>query len=267
MTADITTKTYKKLIIEVNTSVFNFCVFNTLNNQVIQCKSYPLETNVVIDEAIWKIFIQNVILNESYDDVVVLHQTNINTFVPSALFDPNFLGSYLQYNNKVFETDDFAFDYIDTYDLNNIFVPFTQINNYLLEHFNTFDYKNSHSVFVKKMLDLSKNNDEKQVYINFKENNFEIVVIKNKQLLLFNSFNYKTIEDFIYYLLFTFEQLQLNPELVPLQFIGNITENSDYFKIAFKYIRNCNLLDVNALANNFNISTTETLQHYLLLHS
>jgi hypothetical protein len=38
--------------------------------------------------------------------------------------------------------------------------------------------------------------------VHFSEGHFEIIVIQNQKLLLFNSFDYQT-EDFIYYVLFT----------------------------------------------------------------
>jgi hypothetical protein len=36
-------------------------------------------------------------------------------------------------------------------------------------------------------------------------------------------------EDFIYYVLFTAEQLSLNPENFPLELIGNIDSESEFF--------------------------------------
>jgi hypothetical protein len=47
--------------------------------------------------------------------------------------------------------------------------------------------------------------------VHFSEGHFEIIVIQNQKLLLFNSFDYQT-PDFIYYVLFTAEQLSLNPK-------------------------------------------------------
>ena len=137
----------------------------------------------------------------------MLHDNNINTFVPKSLFDSDNIASYLQYNVKVFETDFFAVDEINTYEINNVYVPFVNINNFLLDQFESFNYKNTNSILVQKILDKSKNIDEKQVFVHFQENHFEIVVVKNQELLLFNSFHYSTAEDFIYYLLFTCEQL------------------------------------------------------------
>ena len=267
MNQDITQKTYKKLCFEVANSNLSFCVIDMISNKIVTYKSYAINPKNVLEEELWKVFVENPILEAQYDDVVVLHNSNLNTFVPSSLFDPNYLGSYLQYNSKVFETDYFAFDYLDTYDLNNVFIPYTSINNYLLDHYETFDYKNCNSIFVKKALDFSKNKDTKQVWVHFQQDRFEITVTKNTNLLLFNTFIYNSLEDFIYFLLFTYEQLQLNPEIIPVQFLGDISEESAAFKLAYKYIRNCSLLDVSNLKAVLDVDTKDLLKHFILFHS
>lgn len=267
MTKDITQKKYKKLSLEVSFSSVSFCIYNLITNKVEAFNNKFFDEKAVIEEELWNFFLANPVVQQEYDEIVVLHQTNLNTFVPTSLFDPSQIGSYLQYNNKVFETDYFAYDYLDNYELNNVFIPYTAINNYLLDQYSTFDFKNSHSIFVKKVLDISKNKDYKQVWIHFQQNKFEIVVTKNQQLLLFNSFQYKTLEDFIYYTLFTYEQLQLNPELVPVHFIGPIDEENEYFKIAFRYIRNCSILDVQNISEQLGVTSKDLLKHFTLFHS
>jgi len=92
-------------------------------------------------------------------------------------------------------------------------------------------------------------------------------VVQNQKLLLFNSFEYKTPEDFIYYILFTAEQLQLNPENFQLELLGTIQEEDAYYKIAFQYIRNVSLLDVSNIENNNDLSKADNLKHFLLLQS
>jgi hypothetical protein len=69
---------------------------------------------------------------------------------------------------------------------------------------------------------------------------YDIVVTKANRLILFNSFRYQSSEDFIYYILFTCEQLGLNPENVSLQFAGEIEKTSAAYFITSKYIRNIN---------------------------
>lgn len=229
--------------------------------------SILFEKNKVIEEQLWRTFVDYPILTKSFDEVMVIHDNNLNTFVPTSLFDVHFLASYLQYNTKVFETDFFTHDVIFPYEMNNVYVPFVNINNFLLDQYETFEYQNANSILVKQLLDLSKNKEEKQVFVHLQKEHFEIVVVKNQQLLLFNSFQYNTPEDFIYFILFTCEQLQLNPETISVQLFGNCTEEDAFYKIAFKYIRNCSLLDVSNKASILDVSSSELRNHFILYHS
>ena len=270
MSTNITDKNYKKLSLQVTLNGFSFCVFDTLNNKIVALKEIELNnfsSSSKVEDLYWKAFNDHPELKEKYDEVIVLHDSNLDTFVPIALFDEEFLGSYLQYNTKVFETDFFAFDALPNYEMNHVFIPFVNINNYLLDQFSTFNYKHVNTILVSKLLELSKNIDEKQVFVHFSKNKFEIIVVQNQKLLLFNSFDFVTKEDFIYYLLFTTEQLNLNPENFKVQLLGVISEDSELFEIAFKYVRNVSLLDVSNIENNNDLSKTDNLKHFILLQS
>jgi hypothetical protein len=173
----------------------------------------------------------------------------------------------LQYNTKVFETDFFAFDEITNYQMNAVYIPYVNINNFFIDQFGSFDYRHANSILVSKLLDASKNNDNKKMIVHFNPGHFEIIVIQNQKLLLFNSFEYKTHEDFIYYLLFTAEQLNMNPESFQLELLGTISEEDDFYKIAFKYIRNVSFLDVADLQKSNSFSTAQNQQHFILFNS
>ena len=103
--------------------------------------------------------------------------------------------------------------------------------------------------------------------VNFNMGHFEIVVLQNQKLLFFNSFDYKTPEDFLYYLLFTAEQLNMNPENFQLELLGTITQEDDFYQLAYKYIRNIDFFDVSELQKNNDFSTAENLKHFILFQS
>ena len=105
------------------------------------------------------------------------------------------------------------------------------------------------------------------MFVHMAKNHFEIIIVQNQHLMLFNSFDYKTPEDLIYYLLFTAEQLNMNPESFRLEFIGDIAENDPYFKIAYKYIRNVSIFDITDLKPNNTFSTADNLRHFILFQS
>ena len=61
--------------------------------------------------------------------------------------------------------------------------------------------------------------------------------------MFYNIFEYQTKEDFIYYILFTLEQLDLSTETTNISIIGAINEQSELYKILYTYIRNISFLN------------------------
>jgi hypothetical protein len=270
MNQNIINKSYRKLNLLVSQSGFSFCEIDTLNNTILSFEEIIFETQnhtQSVENLYAKVFTESTLLQSKFDEVVVIHDNNLSCLVPTALFDENSLGSYLQYNAKVFETDFFAFDSLDNYEMKSVFIPFVDINNTCIDQFGSFDYKHSSSVLISKLLDLSKNNDSKKMFVHLQDNHFEIVVVQNQKLLLHNSFDYKTPEDVIYYILFTAEQLLLNPENFLLEFLGKINEESDFYKIVYKYVRNVSLFDVSDLQTKNTFSEAINRSNFILFNS
>ena len=268
--ANITEKKYQKLTIQVSLTGMSFSNFDTLNNKVLALENIDFDTadaNFKVEDSITKILSENSYFKGSYDEIIVLYDNHLSTFVPDPLFDESYLGSYLQYNTKVYETDFFDFDTLTIAPIHNVFVPYVNINNIFIDHFGTFTYKHISTVLVSRLLERSKNIDDKKMFVHLAAHHFEIVVVQNQHLLLYNTFEYKAPEDLIYYLLFTAEQLNMNPESFKLEFLGNIAEEDAYFKIAYKYIRNVSVIDINDLKENNSLSTSENLKHFILLQS
>lgn len=266
----ITEKNYRKLLLKVSLSGFSFAVVDTLSHSVLTINevSFAKYENPSYTEECYKTAISEYSeLTYKYDEIVVLHNNNLSAFVPQALFDENYIGSYLQYNVKVFESDFFTFDVLENYQINNVYVPYVNINNLLLDVFPSFDYKHKSSVLVEKLLDLSKNDDDKQMFVHFEDKSFEIIVIQNRKLLFYNSFDFLTHEDFAYYLLFTVEQLGMNPEFFTLKLLGNIAKEGEIYKIAYTYVRNVSLLDVSYLSEKNTLDSTHNLTHFILVQS
>jgi hypothetical protein len=68
-------------------------------------------------------------------------------------------------------------------------------------------------------------------------------------------------------LLFTAEQLNLNPEYFRLQLLGDIAEDSELFRMAFKYVRNVLMLDVSELQHHNEFPAETNRKHFILFNS
>lgn len=267
--ANITQKNYRKLSMQISPDLVSFCCTDTLSGLVLWIKEIPMLIDLggSTETRFHELFKSESVLNDPYDEVVVLHNNPYNSFVPEPLFDEDFLGSYLQFSTKVFETDYFAFDQLKTYEMNNVFVPYANLNRLLQDKFGSFKFNHSATSLVSGLLEKSKNIDERQVYAHIQQTRFELVVVQNQKLLLYNAFDYRTKEDFIYYLLFTAEQLSLNPEQFKLHLFGQINKEDEIFQMAYKYVRHVDLLEVSHQQIRNSQSETENRKHFVLLQS
>ena len=115
---------------------------------------------------------------------------------------------------------------------------FVYLNNFLFDKFGSFDYRHSSTVMVESLLKKTTPKDESIFYINVENGFFQITVIQNNKLVLYNAFDFKTKEDFIYFILFTAEQLEMNPDVFKLYLSGQIDKESVLYKIVYTYVRN-----------------------------
>jgi len=247
---EVTSK--RKLSIQFSLDGFSFCTTNT-HNEVIEFSSYSFSKTKnspeLILEKLQDIFKKEKSLQYDFETVTVIHQNNLNTLVPNEYFKKDALKSYLKYSIKTIATDLITFDELDFMNSKNVYVPYVNINNFLFQNFGEFEYKHYSSVMLEKLFSIATN--DICCYIHVSKSTFDIVIIKNSNLQFFNIFEYKTKEDFMYYVLFTLEQLELSTEETLVSVLGDIEEDSDLFRLMYTYIRNIDFLSSkNAVFNN-----------------
>ena len=147
----------------------------------------------------------------------------------------------MKYSVKTIATDLIVYDELECIDTKNVYIPFVNINNFLFQNFGEFEYKHHSSILLEKLF--LQSNASLHFYVNISHSIFDIVVIEDAKLLFYNIFEYQTKEDFIYYVLFTLEQLELNPEETIISLLGDIDKESSLFKVLFTYVRNIRFLN------------------------
>ncbi|WP_341215118.1 DUF3822 family protein [uncultured Wocania sp.] len=240
-----TNKDYNKLTnlelsIQISLSGLSFCILQsdiktitTLKHVGFEKKLNPFE---VLDKLI-HLFNTESVLQASFSNVNIIYTNELSTLVPKPLFKEDCLADYLKFNSKILKSDFIAFDTIELNDSVNVYVPYVNVNNFIYEKFGNFTYKHFSTILIERILFIEKNVDNTKVYVNVNTNYFEIIVVEKGKLIFYNTFEYTTKEDFIYYILFTAEQLKLNPETLNLILIGDIIKDDEFYKIVYKYIR------------------------------
>ena len=238
------TSNYHKLSIQISLNGLSFCILDTIGNKIEKServqfpKKYsPFEVQNKLKETLEK----HKVGDTSYNEVVVVHRNNFFSLVPNAIFDKNELASYLKFNAKILSNDHISYDEIESYDMINVYVPFVNINSYIYNLFGEFEYLHSGTVMIQSLLSAYNNGNETVCYAHISEQQLDITVISKKKLVLYNSFNFLSEEDFIYYLLFVFEQLKLDIESVKLRLFGNIKESDEICNLCYKHINNVSI--------------------------
>lgn len=233
--------TYAELSIQISLSGLSFCILNSFTKHVEILKHIDFnkhETPHALLEHVKSIFKNEKCLQQEFNEILIIHNNELSTLVPSPLFNKNHLADYLKYNSKILKSDFITFDEIEMNDSVNVYIPYVNINNYIYEQFGEFTFKHISTILIESILLIEKNAFEPKLYVHVGARNLEILSISSSGALQFyNSFEYSSDEDFIYYLLFTLEQLKLNPETISLVFVGDIQENSDLYQMAYRYIR------------------------------
>ena len=259
-TADFIYSRENHISIQLSLDGFSFCILNENKNQIEKLRHFSFEDQSPTPEKHLKnvknLFEAEKELQQRYNTVSISHVNQLSGLVPKPLFDETRMKDYIKYSSNTFDNDYIVFAEIANHDLNNVYIPFDNVNNNFLDRYGSSEYKHFSTVLIKSLLDTFKFSEHPHMFAHIRERQFELVVIANNKLLLYNSFNYQEKEDFIYYVLFTAEQLGLNREKFELMLSGNVTKEGPLFALAYKYIRKVSLLE-NRFKFNFPEKVTE----------
>jgi hypothetical protein len=230
-----------KLSIQISLNGLSFCVLDSISNTIIKQESTTFSEELIPFQVLKKlkeVLENNEIDKMSFSNVTIIHRNTFFSLIPKALFDEKEVANYLKFNAKILANDLIAWDEILNFDIINVYVPFVNINNYIYGLYGEFVFQHNGTVLIQSLLNNFDGGKEPVCYVHVLEQQLDIIVIANKKLLFYNSFNFSTKEDFIYYVLFVIEQLKLDVETIKLKLFGNIEEDDQLFNVCFKYVRN-----------------------------
>ena len=247
---EVTSK--RKLSIQFSLDGFSFYISNT-HHIISKFTSFnftkPIKSPELILKKIKEIFKNEKTLQQDFETVSVVHQNNLSTLVPNQYFKDDNLNKYLKYSVKTITTDLIVYDDLNFIKAKNVYVPFVNINNFIFQNFGEFEYKHHSSILLEKLF--LQSDDSLNFFVNISQSLFDIVVLKDSKILFYNNFEYQTKEDFIYYILFTLEQLELSTDKTKVSLLGDINKQSELYKILYTYVRNISFFNSkNPIFNN-----------------
>jgi hypothetical protein len=230
------------LALQVNDDLFRVCITDTKTNRCLLLEDYQFTSIKSVKDLIQQldfIYDDHHTLQAGYWKSIKLSIKNKNfSLVPDSLFDKTYLKEYLNINCSV-NGKEVYYHKQKTTDTVNIYAA----DKELIEWFKAkYPHKairifHNTSSFIEGLMIDKAVQEERSVFIVSEKNLITVLVKKNKRLEFCNSFSYVTPEDFIYFVMFVYDQLKLNPETTPVTIWGEVTPDSAIYSKLYKYIR------------------------------
>ena len=215
------------LVIEISATMLQFCELQSETNCPVYICAFPFDNavNKGVSEQLVMAINHFGFSKKVYKTVLVNEVSSRFTLCPTSFYEPDTTRTLLEFNCGDIENDLVLTDEINA-SIKLVYSVSESIKSVLDKLFPQHKLKHNNTVLARLMLnseELSKEN----MLIYIREHTIEIIVKQQQQLLLVNQYSIKTNEDVLYYILFIFEQYQLNPLSALLTVIGNIETNSE----------------------------------------
>jgi hypothetical protein len=256
---------HKRLSVQIALTGLSFLITNSERDEVLLFAEKKFNTSRTPEELLIEIdtmMREDLAAHTEFESVSVIYANAEYTVVPTPLFDENSASDYLKFNAKILMNDFIAFDEIKSRELDVVYVPYVNINNYLFDKFGSFQYFHAATILLESLHGAYKFLEEPAVYVHVGAQSFDLVIQRQGGLLLCNTYHYSTAEDFIYYILFSFEQLRINPDTANVILMGAVKENDALHAIAYTYIRNISFFENDQ--SKLEISEASAHEHVLL---
>tara|TARA_B100000900_G_scaffold416222_1_gene450231 strand:- start:6893 stop:7708 length:816 start_codon:yes stop_codon:yes gene_type:complete len=244
--------------IQISESSLKYCVIEKSNYHIEFFKIFPSLKNII-----------NTINNE---DILKLNFSSSNiifenlscTLVPQEFYSKENNKKFLDFNTE--KNGIIKSDKIKNIDAFLIYSFDKKINNIIETILPKAKQQSQQSILIDLFSNM--NNDKQHAYINIENNKLIITIFKENKLIFNNTFEYISLEDILYYTLFSFEQLKIDREKVEVNLFGDINDKDETFKLLYEYIRNIHIAkDEKKFIFPVESSIKSENTHYTLLHS
>lgn len=267
--SDSKTSEYQ-LFLQISKSGLSYTIFNTQTSTFIGFESF-LFNDIYNDYSILnplnQVIEETTLLKKSFNKFVVSYVNNRATLIPKPLYKADELKKYHLFNFTEQEEDVYLSDYVLNLSAYNIYsIPdfivnmFKNLDNVSFRHFST-------ALIEASLLHAKKTNALSLIDVHVLPQSFQIISVKNQTLELYNSFNYQTSEDFIYYLLFVLNQLNIKSNEAIIRLTGEVDKNSAIYDMLHKYIQTIDFCEnPNELNYSYVFEQTQKHYHYALFN-
>lgn len=186
---------------------------------------------------------KNELLIRKFQKTVIITPASKYTIVPGALFAADKSSEYFSFVHQLDNGEELNSTKLFFDEAVLIYASDLAYNQIIKDYFPHSAALPGVAAFVDFILPRYRNIRSSAMFLNIYSDNFDLLLLNDGNMIFCNNFNFKTIEDLVYYTIFVIDQLKVNPEKVELKLSGNIGTNTELLKLLRKYIKTVDLLN------------------------
>ncbi len=233
------TKSYH-LSIQIDLNGFSFCLLDTIRNKYVALKHYSFDLlSEDPGKNIRAVFEQDEFLKQEFKGSKMIFTTKKSTLIPQPLFNKENVTDYFSFNHSPNKNHyEIFFNRLKHAEAYVVFAMPAYLPSLIQDYIPSVKLFHQSVPLIENIyLNRRNRKDRVIVYMNISEKLFDIVVIDDKKLNLYNCFSFQDENDLLYFTLYVFEQQKLDPGNTEIILSGRITKTMKQFEILKKYIR------------------------------
>ena len=228
---------------EISESSFSCAVVDIIDNQTIASEFYNFPDSKEKYSIVFyleQIYATHDFLKSlKWQSVEIIIDNQSFTHIPVDLFKKEYTSRYLQLakGSHISHNEEVHTYTHEDLGIVNIYSTDRELYNWLSETYPLVDLIYQHK--TSQLIDFAIFSSKAQsAFLYFGNHHFTMVITANGGLKFCNRFEYKTAQDLVYFVLFTMNELGIEPDEIMLRLYGNIKEQTEEFDLLNQYLSN-----------------------------
>lgn len=229
------------LAIRISTDGFYYIIKDNQQNSFAKIETFELQN--INNEKTW-INTIGILLKETgispdfFQNIRILFDFPGYIIVPNELYDTSKRELFFKYNLSKSPEQIILADKVPACNAVVLHPLSKTIKNFVTNQLPEATIYSQISTLLTSLATNENVSSDTSVFVQINKAHFDLIIFSNNKLQYCNSFQFKTIEDFLYFLLYAMKNLSLDPDKQPVHMLGNIASASPIINKTSRYIRN-----------------------------
>ena len=236
-TLDINSTENYELSVQVNFDSLSFSILDKLRNKFILLRNYEPDNDDNFDiSKLGELIVKDDFLTKRYKKTNLVLASERSTLVPAPLYDETKKDDYFKFNHTKQNGDIILTNELADPDTVLIFSLPAEIVDFTRSVFGDVNLNHHLRPLFRFISSSRRNVGNYYIHVHFEKDFFNLIIFDQSTLKFCNAFQYKTISDIQYYILYVLKRLNISQEEI-LTFSGRTKNSKEVISVFSNYLQ------------------------------